>query len=217
MSKSKAHFYTVWQGRTTGVFDSWEECKAQVQGFAGAQYKGFATREQAEAALQQSYSECIATGKNASVSPSSATSQSDIPRFVTPSLAVDAACTGNPGDMEYRGVWVMEGKENAEWFRQGVYHEATNNIGEFLAIVHGLALLKRKGIDLPLYSDSATAQAWIRAGKCKTKLARTPRNEVVFQRIEAAERWLAQNTYSTRILKWRTDLWGEIPADFGRK
>lgn len=213
MSKQKAKFYTVWQGRSTGVFDTWEDCKAQVQGFPGAQYKGFATRAEAELALTQSYQTCITPHPAQALSRP----EGNLPAYRTPCLAVDAACSGNPGDMEYRGVWVMEGKDSAEWFHQGVYHEATNNIGEFLAIVHGLALLKREGLDLPLYSDSATAQAWVRAKKCRTKLERTARNADVFERIEAAERWLSANTYSTPILKWRTELWGEIPADFGRK
>ena len=129
-------------------------------------------------------------------------------------MAVDAACSGNPGDMEYRGVYVKTGQQI---FIQGVYKEATNNIGEFLAIVHGLALLKKQGSNMPIYSDSVTAQAWVKAKKCKTKLEKTPQNALVFERIEAAERWLQNNTYSNPILKWDTPNWGEIPADFGRK
>ena len=102
-------------------------------------------------------------------------------------------------------------------FLQGVYKEATNNIGEFLAIVHGLALLKKQNSDWPIYSDSITAISWIKAKKCKTKLERTANNAEVFARIEAAEKWLATNTYTTKIYKWDTKAWGEIPADFGRK
>lgn len=129
------------------------------------------------------------------------------------SLAVDAACSGNPGAMEYRGVHVAS--------RQQVFHfgpiYGTNNIGEFLAIVHGLALLKQKGFDMPIYSDSANAINWVKQKKCKTKLPRDPKTEELFQLIERAEKWLRENTYSTPILKWETRQWGEIPADFGRK
>lgn len=129
------------------------------------------------------------------------------------SLAVDAACSGNPGPMEYRGVHIAS--------RQEVFHfgptKGTNNIGEFLAIVHGLALLKQKGFDMPIYSDSVNAISWVRQKKCKTKLSRTAETEELFKLIERAEKWLRENTYTTRILKWETKEWGEIPADFGRK
>ena len=130
------------------------------------------------------------------------------------SLAVDAACSGNPGDMEYRGVYVATGQE---LFRVGPMKKGTNNIGEFLAIVHGLALLKNKGSDLPIYSDSRNAILWVRKKKCKTLLERVPENEPIFNLIERAEKWLNENSYTTRIIKWETSEWGEIPADFGRK
>ena len=129
------------------------------------------------------------------------------------SLAVDAACSGNPGAMEYRGVHVAS--------RQEIFHfgpvYGTNNIGEFLAIVHGLALLKQKGFDMPIYSDSVNAINWVKQKKCKTKLPREPKTEELFKLIERAEKWLRENTYTTKILKWETKQWGEIPADFGRK
>ena len=135
------------------------------------------------------------------------------PSVIDNSLAVDAACSGNPGPMEYRGVHIAS--------RQEIFHfgpmKGTNNIGEFLAIVHGLALLKQKGFDMPIYSDSVNAISWVRQKKCKTKLPRNEETEALFQLIERAERWLSTNTYTTRILKWETKEWGEIPADFGRK
>ena len=206
MSKSK--FYTVWNGKTPGVYASWKECEEQVKGVEGAKYKSFDTREEAEKALQGNYWQFVKPKTDKQVA------SNQHPQIIADSLAVDAACSGNPGDMEYRGVYVKTGQQI---FIQGVYKEATNNIGEFLAIVHGLALLKQKGSNMPIYSDSVTAQAWVRAKKCKTKLERTPQNAAVFERIEAAERWLQNNTYTTKILKWDTPKWGEIPADFGRK
>ena len=115
--------------------------------------------------------------------------------------------------MEYRGVYLPTGKQI---FHYGPVY-GTNNIGEFLAIVHALALLKQKGLDMPVYSDSVNAISWVKQKKCKTKLPREPRTEQLFQLIERAEKWLHENTYTTRILKWETHLWGEVPADFGRK
>lgn len=151
-----------------------------------------------------------AKSKSGGSKPSSDTLPSCV---IDNSLAVDAACSGNPGPMEYRGVHIAS--------RQEIFHfgpmKGTNNIGEFLAIVHGLALLKNKGFDMPIYSDSANAISWVRQKKCKTKLPRTPETEELFLLIERAEKWLQGNTYTTRILKWETKEWGEIPADFGRK
>lgn len=206
MSKNK--FYTVWNGKTPGVYATWKECEEQVKGVEGAKYKSFDTQEEAEKALQGNYWQFVKPKLEKQAAPAQP------PQIIADSLAVDAACSGNPGDMEYRGVYVKTGQQI---FIQGVYKEATNNIGEFLAIVHGLALLKQKGSNMPIYSDSVTAQAWVRAKKCKTKLERTPQNATVFERIEAAERWLQNNTYTNPILKWDTPNWGEIPADFGRK
>ena len=138
----------------------------------------------------------------------------EVPGAINNSIAVDAACSGNPGMMEYRGVYLRTGKE--------IFHFGpifgTNNIGEFLAIVHGLALLKQKGFhDMPIYSDSVNAQLWVRKKKCKTTLERNERTEELFRLIERAETWLHNNTWKNRIIKWPTDQWGEIPADFGRK
>ncbi len=128
-------------------------------------------------------------------------------------LCVDAACSGNPGKMEYRGVHLPSGREV---FHFGPVY-GTNNIGEFLAIVHALALLKKKGSSMPVYSDSFTARTWVKKRKCKTQLPRDRKTEQLYQIIERAESWLRNNTYPNDIVTWQTDEWGEIPADFGRK
>ena len=128
-------------------------------------------------------------------------------------LAVDAACSGNPGKMEYRGVYL--GNER-EIFHLGPIY-GTNNIGEFLAIVHGLALLQQKNYQMPIYSDSRNALLWVKKKKCNTKLVRDAKTEELFQLIDRAEKWLQTHTYTTPLLKWDTEKWGEIPADFGRK
>lgn len=138
-----------------------------------------------------------------------------LPREVTADAwAVDAACSGNPGAMEYRGVDLATG---AEVFHYGPIL-GTNNIGEFLAIVHALSLMQRERICKTIYSDSRNALNWVRKKKCNTKLPRTKRSEQVHALIERAESWLAQNDCSTYVIKkWETNRWGEIPADFGRK
>ena len=210
MSKNK--FFVVWEGKEPGIYRSWEECKRQIHGFEGALFKGFATEAEAREAMVSPCWNYI--GKNAKAKTST---PAEIAKFGIPnveSLSVDAACSGNPGVMEYRGVYTKTGQEI---FRQGPFKQGTNNIGEFLALVHGLAFLKQKNNTLPLYTDSKTAMAWVKAKKARTKLEKNEANAVLFDLIARAEKWLAENKYSTQILKWETTVWGEIPADFGRK
>lgn len=209
----KRKFYVVWKGIIPGVYDDWEEAKKQVEGFIGARYKSFPGREEAEKAFGNGYEDYLK--KNASPRAASAlTKKTSAGWPLQASIAVDAACSGNPGDMEYRGVYTSTGKEI---FRVGPLKRGTNNIGEFLALVHGLALLKKGNCHLPIYSDSVNAIKWVKNKKSKTLLERTPENEPVFNLLERAEKWLKENTYTTQILKWETAEWGEIPADFGRK
>ncbi|MBO7502702.1 MAG: hypothetical protein J6T32_05730 [Paludibacteraceae bacterium] len=133
---------------------------------------------------------------------------------ILPALAVDAACSGNPGLLEFRGVIADTG---TEVFRRGPFRQGTNNIGEFLALVLGLAYLKKYNLPWPIYTDSVTAQAWVRAKRCKTKLEFGQENLELLEMVRKGELWLRQNTWTTPILKWETTQWGEIPADFGRK
>jgi ribonuclease HI len=127
---------------------------------------------------------------------------------------VDAACSGAPGPLEYRGVETESGRE---FFRQGPFEDGTNNVGEFLAIVHALAWQQARGLSMTVYSDSENAIAWVRAGRCRTRLARTGRNDRLFALIARAEAWLAAHPLSVSLRKWDTSAWGENPADFGRK
>ncbi len=208
---TKQKFYVVWQGRDTGIFDSWEACKAQIDGYEGAQYKSFPTENAAKMAFAQNYWQVV--GKKNVVAPP--LFDAAVERPLTGCVAVDAACSGNPGTMEYRGVLADTGQEI---FHMGPYAEATNNVGEFLAIVHALALIEQGRLQTTaIYSDSVTAQAWVRQKRCKSKLAPTAANAPVFDLMRRAEAWLATHSLPVKILKWHTELWGEIPADFGRK
>ncbi len=210
----KQKYYVVWAGVKPGIYPDWGDAKAQIDGFEGAKYKSFETRDEAEKAFRSSYTKYYNFTKKTDPSvntPKPAGRQS----IIQDSICVDAACSGNPGLMEYRGVYT---KTRDQIFHQGPFRQGTNNIGEFLALVHGLAFLKREGKhNMPIYSDSMTAIAWVRNKKAKTNLKETPVNEPIFDLIERAETWLKNNTYSNPIIKWETEVWGEIPADFGRK
>jgi ribonuclease HI len=207
MSKKKK-YYVVWDGVDPGVYDSWADCQAQIKGYRGARYMAFEDREEAFAAFHAgpAYQRPKAAEK-----ARPAAGQGEKP--VLASISVDAACGGNPGLLEYQGVLTHNGEQ--------LFHKkfslGTNNIGEFLAIVHALALLKKQGKNTPVYSDSQIAIGWVRRKKCGSKLARDARTEYLFQLVERAEKWLRENDYDNPVLKWDTENWGEIPADFGRK
>ncbi len=207
---AKKKYYVVWKGITPGIYSSWDECKMQVFGYEKAQYKSFSSFEEAQKAFNDNPWKHLNTKNTKSLNNSS----SELKEIIRKSVAVDAACSGNPGLMEYRGVYVAD---NTEIFHVGPLEEGTNNIGEFLAIVHALALLSKNGKDEPIYSDSVNAIKWVDNKKCNTKLKKTNKNMAIFEMIDRAEKWLNLNTYSNKILKWETKKWGEIPADFGRK
>ena len=211
MPKTKQKYYTVWKGHKTGVFETWSECQLKIQNFQGAQYKSFATKATAVKAFEGLYEDYIEKNKAKKGIPKRG-DQIEGPNLN--SISVDAASSGNPGVMEYRGV---DTQTKALLFHKGPFQKATNNIGEFLALVHGLALLKNQESQVMLYTDSVTAMSWVRKKKCNTKLKRTKENQAVFVLIDRAEQWLQNNTFTTKVVKWDTKSWGEIPADFGRK
>jgi len=202
-------YYVVWIGRKRGIYTSWAECERQVKGFINAKFKGFATRAEAERAFRSSYS--AFQGRPSSQGRWKHSSD----RPVLPSLCVDAACSGPTGPMEYRGVHTEDGEPI---FSAGPFAGGTNNIGEFLAIVHALEWLEKHAVRVPVYSDSENALAWVTSGKCRTKLKHTARTAAVFALIRSAENWLDANRLTEgAILKWETRRWGENPADFARK
>lgn len=205
---AKGKYYVVWKGRNIGVYSDWDSCKMQIEGFKGAQYKSFPDRTSAEQAFRLGYE--TACQSTANIQQPTANIQQPIGQ----SIAVDAACSGNPGKMEFQGVFV---ETKTHLFKSPVYEHGTNNIGEFLAIVYCLAWQQKNKLSYPIYSDSVNAQKWVREGICKTKITENEKNKPLFEVIRWAERWLHSNSFRVPIYKWRTEIWGEIPADFGRK
>lgn len=221
----KNKFYVVWKGHAPGVYDNWEACKKAVEGFQGALYKGFPDQASADAAYAEGFTGFEKSEKKHLSPFNFHLSPFDSP--LSPAIAVDAACSGNPGKMEYQGVFVDFGTEpptTAPLFKSQVFENGTNNIGEFLAIVHGLAWMKQKRVFYPIYSDSVNAQKWVRMKQCRTKLVPNEKNAFLFSLVQRAENWLRENDGWLKenvdkipVLKWKTEIWGEIPADFGRK
>ena len=211
MAGSKKKYYVVWKGAAPGVYESWAECQAQINGFPGAQYKSFENAAAAQAAFAAGpprFPKARQFRKDITLPPAG-----PAPLNID-GICVDAACSGNPGPMEYQGLSLKD--------KTQVFHKkfplGTNNIGEFLAIVHALAYLQKRGQhNVPIYSDSAIAIKWVAGKKCKTTLPSNERTKELLELVDRAESWLEENKFSNPVLKWHTERWGEIPADFGRK
>ena len=197
-------FYVVWKGGNPGIYFSWTECQNEIKNVKGALYKSFKNLEEAKDAFSNGYEDYKKSKniKNLENGPD------------LNSISVDAASSGNPGLMEYQGV---DTKTKEVLFKMGPFKNATNNIGEFLALVHGIAMMENQKKKKIIYSDSITAISWVNKKKCQTKLKRNEENKDVFILIERALLWIKKNNFSVKIKKWETKLWGEIPADFGRK
>lgn len=215
MALQRKKYYVVWQGRHTGVFDSWDDAREQVEGFPEAKFKSFPDQQSAVAAFRGSSAEQLDIIAAIASHKPSAVNYEAFPEIILDAVAVDAACSRNPGPVEYQGVVVGTGER---LFRIGPLAGGSNNLGEFLAIVHALAMLNRYGQPhRAIYSDSRTALAWVRNRHAKTSIAPDGTNTRILDMVRRAEAWLASHTFSNPIIKWNTDLWGEIPADFGRK
>lgn len=214
-------YYVVWVGREPGIYDNWSDCEEQILNFPGAKFKGFPTPEEAAKAFRGdgdsnpadlgNFLMEAAGRRTAGPDMSGILSNPDIDKDA---WAVDASCQGNPGIMEYRGVEISTGRQ---LFKVGPFEQGTNNIGEFLAIVHALAEMYRRNEWHNIYSDSVTALSWVRNRQIKTQLKQTEKNGRLFELMGRGLAWIRTHSWPVKIMKWQTELWGEIPADFGRK
>jgi len=224
---SKQKHYVVWVGKAPGVYTSWADCQSQTNGYYNAKYKAYPTKEEAAAAYKDGWEKHW--GKSGTKSGSSTKAQvaskqgtfqkkqaisKDVGEIDYNSISVDVGTNGNPGPTEYKGVDTQTGET---LFAVGPIAKGTNNLGEFLAIVHALAYIKKTGIDKSIYSDSLIAMKWIKQKKVATTLARDESTKEIWELVDRATYWLNHNTYSTKIMKWQTKTWGEIKADYGRK
>ncbi len=211
MSK-KQKYYVVWQGHTPGVYEDWKKAEAQIKAFPDAKFKAFESKPEAQKAFTEKPWKHLAkhTPKIATNTRVAAL----VGKPLAESISVDAACKGNPGILEYQGV---ETVSKRVLFSMGPFPEGTVNIGEFLAIVHGLAFLQKHESDIPIYSDSRTALSWVKNKAIKTNLERNKKNAELFELVDRAILWLKNNHYSNKVIKWETEFWGENPADYGRK
>ncbi|MFF2093508.1 ribonuclease H [Paenibacillus sp. NPDC058174] len=230
MAASK--YYVVWVGKKTGVYGTWKECQEQVNGFPEAKYKSFETKAQADQAFKEGWKGYWGKGSSASKPGSSSASAAKgkpyakvaskstapVPQAALEidydSISVDVGTRGNPGPVEYKGVDTQTGDI---LFYVGPIPNGTNNLGEFIAVVHALDYLKKQGSGKTIYSDSRTALAWLRNQKIASSLTRDESTKRIWELADWALEWLRSNSYSNQVVKWNTEEWGEIRADFGRK
>lgn len=201
--------YVVWAGRQPGIYHTWEECKQQISGWNGARFKAYDSLKEAEIAYKLDPDDLNLVMVKGVVMTKKELREIGEPNLQ--SISVDAACSGNPGRMEYRGVDTATKKVI---FHGGPYQNSTNNIGEFLALVHGLAYMVKINDTRPVYSDSQTAMTWVRNKEVYSSIDWSNKS---MQVVNRAIKWLHNVEYPNEILKWHTKIWGEIPADFGRK
>lgn len=209
---AKTKYYVVWKGLQPGIYESWEECQKQINGFQGAAFKSFKTKQFAEQAFNRESKEYIGIDF---FEPELTEEQIKlIGDPIEESIAVDGAWNTTTGFVEYRGVYVKTGEQI---FHQGPFEDGTINIVEFLAIVHALAHCKKTGSMLPIYSDSRNAIGWVRDKQTRSNHEKNEANKKLFEMMERAVMWLKENEFLNKILKWETKAWGENPADFDRK
>ncbi|SEO34194.1 ribonuclease H [Paenibacillus sp. OV219] len=224
---AKQKFYVVWLGRKPGVYTSWADCQLQTNGFDDAKFKSYESRAAADEAYQGGWKKHWGQGSagassggggnsggKSSFYKRKSPSAEEIGEIDYNSISVDVGTNGNPGPVEYKGVDTQTGEVI---FAVGPISKGTNNLGEFLAIVHGLAHLKKLGSNKTVYSDSVNALKWVREKAVSSTLVRDDSTTEIWLMVDRAIRWLQTNTYSNKVLKWHTKQWGEIKADYGRK
>lgn len=213
MATRKKKFYVVWSGSKPGVYSAWSECEAVTKGVKGAKFKSFPTLAAARSAFADGSG--AHWGKGNVRKLRSKTQSASVGDPIPGSLCVDAAWNSVTKIMEYRGVWIDDG---AVVFEEGPFDAATNNIGEFLAVVRALRYLNESGSDAAIYTDSKTAMSWVRNRRVRSEsmvLGKT--SEQIEAMVTAALNWLVDHEIHSRVLKWKTRAWGEVPADYGRK
>jgi ribonuclease HI len=221
---AKQKYYVVWEGKVPGVYTTWAECQAVTNGYPQAKFKAFESEAEARAALSRGWKASFAgaakaassgAGKPKSSAAGKAAAGGALPEEVElDSISVDVGSQGNPGIVEYKGVDTRTGELI---FQHLPIAKGTNNLGEFLAIVHALAYLKQKSSSKTVYSDSITAISWVRKKAVATNLQRDASTQEIWALVDRALAWLHNNTYSNKVMKWDTKAWGEIKADYGRK
>lgn len=196
-------YYVVWKGINTGVYDNWNDCKKQVNGFSGALHKSFESLDEAEKAFEE-YSE----------SPNSTSTSIPPSPYSIKSFIVNGNCQDTFGEISYR--WKISGStSNAKEINLAMI--GTKNIADFIAIVYLIKLSQKVKLNLPIYTNSKTAKNWILNKKCNHHLFVSKKTEAVLAVIKETEDWLSNNAVENEILFWDSVAWGKFPLVNRRK
>jgi ribonuclease HI len=210
----KQKYYVVWEGKNPGIYQSWKACQEQTKGYKGAKFKSYTNRKVAEKAFQDGWKSHWGQTVNGLSNQQQKSNRTREESIDYDSISVDVGTRGNPGPVEYQGV---DTKTGEVIFSHGPIEKGTNNLGEFLAIVHALAYLQERGSNKTIYTDSVNAMKWVREKKVSTTLVRDESTKEIWKLVDRALQWLHTHSYDNKILKWDTKKWGEIKADYGRK
>lgn len=148
---AKKKFYAVAVGRVSGIYTDWASTEKQVKGFAGAKYKSFPTKTEAEAWCENPV---YSVNKKAKSEKKNGPAQSLPTQGVDDHIYIytDGGCSGNPGPGGY-GTVILDGDDYQE-FSEG-FQRTTNNRMELLACLVGLQMLKSNEKPVQIFSDSS--------------------------------------------------------------
>ena len=155
-------YYVVWKGHKTGIFNTWNECKSQIDGFSGARFKSFSSIQEAELAYQNNPNITLTKPltnlkKQKTKSSSSSLSQKKIEALpLDIKIFTDGGCEPNPGQAG-TGMAVYKNNCLSELWH-GLYEpNGTNNTAELHGLNQALRLTKKKlneGYTVGIFCDS---------------------------------------------------------------
>jgi len=143
-------FYVVWEGREKGIFTDWDTCKRHIDKFAGARYKSYKTREEAESAFRSGPAAAmkkakVAPKKYSGKGPKTYTAEEIGKLPAQTKIFTDGGCEPNPGKAASGMAVYREGEISELWF--GLFNpQGTNNTAELNAL-HQALLLAEKEIE----------------------------------------------------------------------
>lgn len=141
-------FYAVAKGRKPGIYDNWPAAKSQIDGFAGAVYKGFTTRREAEEWMKNPV---LKRAPFSAVSPGNSGGDGK-PQKGEITVYTDGGSSGNPGPGGYGAVILHDGEKRE---LSGGFRLTTNNRMELMGVITALRSIGDTDLPITLYTDSS--------------------------------------------------------------
>ena len=158
--------YAVRKGRTTGIFTDWDSCKAQVDGFPGAEYKGFANPQDALAYLGLEEGAGFLSQGSEGASSSSLSLLDKNPKKTVPGWKayVDGSYDVATGRFSCGVVFVNEDEKTIEMnkaFDEPSLAEHRNVSGEVMGAMEAIDYALEHGFaELTIYHDYEGIAKW---------------------------------------------------------